>query len=250
MRPLAVPGCLVATLALAACSATNEAASVGGPCSSDDVCVTGFCIAASDPNGKPSPWAGGYCSGNCADRSCPQGNCLALADGSNLCVVACQVDTDCRSGYVCDQAVTACLPDCRKGWSCGSELSCNADNGNCQLPLGTAPVGGACAADRDCAAGFCIPATTEDGRPSHWAGGYCSDECAARSCAQGRCLALADGNYYCVAACAQDDDCRAGYVCAKAVAACLPDCREGWSCGDTLVCDPGDGTCQAASGLP
>jgi hypothetical protein len=32
-------------------------------------------------------------------------------------------------------------------------------------------------------------------------------------------------------------------VCSAAVGACLPDCRLGWSCGTTLLCDAATGTC-------
>ena len=117
-------------LGLAACSA-NVTVPVGSACSLDDVCSTGFCIRETDANGKPTQWAGGYCSGNCASHACPQGSCLALGDGNSYCVATCAADGDCRQGYVCATAVSACLPDCRKGWSCGSTLTCNSANGNC-----------------------------------------------------------------------------------------------------------------------
>jgi hypothetical protein len=33
---------------------------------------------------------------------------------------------------VCATAVSVCLPDCRKNWSCGSTLTCNQSSGNCE----------------------------------------------------------------------------------------------------------------------
>jgi hypothetical protein len=242
MRRLARPGRLVPMLALAACS-TNVAAPVGDGCSTDDVCLTGFCTPDVAASGKSTGWAGGYCAGDCND-SCPQGStCLDLADGNGYCVAKCEEDGDCRGGYVCDQAVSACLPDCRRDWFCGDELICNSSNGSCELPAGTVEVGGACSSDNDCAEGFCIRDTDASDEPTHWTDGYCSGDCAS-TCPQGNCLTLADGNKYCVAECAADEDCRRGYVCAKAVAACLPDCREGWSCGSKLVCNSGNGNCE------
>jgi hypothetical protein len=125
---------IAALLAVAACSEIT-AVPVGGPCSYDDTCMTGLCIRGSDANGQPTAWAGGYCSGNCADTACPEGSCLALADGLKYCVATCSADGDCRAGYVCAKAVSACLPDCRKGWSCGSTLVCNSASGNCEVAV-------------------------------------------------------------------------------------------------------------------
>lgn len=244
MRRLPCLGRLALLLALQACAAKNAVVPVGGACSSDDVCLTGSCIQATDLAGKATRWRDGYCSGNCDEHACPQGRCLTMADDSKLCVADCGSDGDCRAGYVCDQTVKACLPDCREGWSCGTTLVCNADNGSCQLPKGTAPVGDACTTDNDCANGFCI----RDADASGWTDGYCSADCASDDCPQGSCLTMADASKLCVATCATDSDCRAGYVCAKAAAACLPDCRRGWSCGATLTCNSTNGNCQSTGG--
>jgi hypothetical protein len=127
---------LVAALGLAACSA-NVTVPVGGACSLDDACATGFCIRDTDAAGKRTPWSDGYCSGNCANNACPQGTCLAMADGNSYCLASCSSDADCRLGYVCAKAVAACLPDCRNGWSCGTTLVCNTSNGNCEVKTGS-----------------------------------------------------------------------------------------------------------------
>ena len=93
-------------------------------------------------------------------------------------------------------------------------------------------MGGACQADESCVTGVCIPEAS-----AAWSGGYCSGDCASTACPQGLCLVLADGLSYCVAECASDGDCRQDYICSAGVGACLPDCRLGWSCGSSLVCD-------------
>lgn len=134
MRRIALHRCIVVALGFAAC-ASNATVPVGGACSLDDACSTGICFHDTDASGKSTPWTNGYCSGNCADAPCPEGICLALADSNSYCVSTCTADSDCRAGYVCAQAVSACLPDCRKGWSCGSTLTCNPANGKCEVAL-------------------------------------------------------------------------------------------------------------------
>jgi hypothetical protein len=39
-------------------------------------------------------------------------------------------------------------------------------------------------------------------------------------------------------------------VCATSVGACLPDCRLGWSCGDTLTCNSQTGACEPVPVTP
>jgi hypothetical protein len=248
MRQLALCGWFATAFALATCT-SNVAVPVGGGCSSDDVCLTGFCIGDTDASGKATPWAGGYCSGNCERSACPQGSCLVMADNTHYCVAGCKADGDCRAGYVCDQHISACLPDCRKGWSCGSSLTCNSSDGSCDLAEGTTPVGGACSSDNDCANAYCIRDTGSSGKATGWAGGYCSGDCTSNpSCPQGSCLKMADSNRYCVATCKAEGDCRSGYVCDRNVSACLPDCRKGWSCGSTLSCSSSNGNCELPAG--
>jgi len=133
MWRLALHRSIVFVLGLAGCS-SNATVPVGSPCAMDDTCSTGLCLRAIDGSGQPTSWTNGYCSGNCANTPCPDGSCLAMADGLSYCVSNCAADGDCRTGYVCAKTVSACLPDCRKGWSCGSALTCNATNGNCAAP--------------------------------------------------------------------------------------------------------------------
>jgi hypothetical protein len=231
---------LVLTMGLVACT-TNKTVAVGGGCSSDDVCATSSCLPATDLGGKPTGWSGGYCSGDCSTTSCPQGECQALADGKRYCLSACSSDGDCRSGYVCDQSLSVCLPDCRKSWSCGDTLTCSQSSGNCEPPSKTTQVGGACIYDVTCTTGTCFAATDSGGNATGWTGGYCSGDCS--SCSQGKCQALEDGKSYCLASCSSNTACRSGYLCAPAISVCLPDCRNGWSCGSTLTCNQSTGNC-------
>ena len=74
-----------------------SAVPVGGPCSSDDVCLTGSCIRDTDLAGQATRWLGGYCSGDCGKTACPQGRCLAMADDKSYCVATCKSAGDCRA---------------------------------------------------------------------------------------------------------------------------------------------------------
>ena len=113
---------------------------------------------------------------------------------------------------------------------------------------GTVSVGGACAMDESCVTGVCHTETRSNPRGRAWIGGYCSGNCAALACSEGLCAQLADGKSYCLSKCAAAGDCRANYVCATSVGACLPDCRLGWSCGPVLQCDSATGTCLLPAG--
>jgi hypothetical protein len=246
--PALIPACMCLCLS---CSNRGTVA-VGGACSSDEACVTSVCIREDDSSSNPA-WTGGYCSGNCADTACPQGLCLTLDDGHSYCVSSCGGNQDCRSGYVCSTSVGACLPDCRLGWSCGPDLICATNSGECTLPPpvpGDTPLGAPCILNIECASGLCIPdhSTTTS---TAWAGGSCSQDCAAGGCPAGAvCAALEDGSAYCVPGCAAANECRASYVCSTSLGGCLPDCRLGWSCGSTLVCNRDTGECALPTPVP
>ena len=135
---------------------TRGTVNVGGACTIDESCITGACIReVKDTTG--TSWRGGYCSGNCGDTPCPQGLCLAFADGHSYCVSECKGASDCRSGYVCSTAAGACLPDCRLGWSCGSKLACDPSTGTCVAPVAQARLGTARTLDAHCLSGLCLP---------------------------------------------------------------------------------------------
>lgn len=114
---------------------------------------------------------------------------------------------------------------------------------------GTVAVGGACTRDEACVTGACIREKSTMGLVA-WTGGYCSGDCSSAVCPEGTCVAFSDGRSYCVSPCADNAQCRAGYICSAGVGACLPDCRLGWSCGPSLVCDSLTGACTVAGTVP
>jgi hypothetical protein len=214
---------------------------IGSACTLNAQCASGLCTPEAGATGSTG-WTGGYCTQSCAGGvGCPTGStCVTFADGAAYCSASCTAVTECRPGYAC--ATGACLPDCRLGWSCGSELACDPGTGACVYPQG--PIGSACTLNAQCASGLCTPETGATGSTG-WTGGYCTQSCADRaSCPAGStCVTFADGAAYCAASCSESVPCRQGYVCSGTIAACLPDCRQGWGCGTTLSCDQGTGMC-------
>jgi hypothetical protein len=126
-----------ALLFLAACT-DRGTIPVGGRCTIDESCTTGLCLRETKTESGQA-WRGGYCSGLCETTPCPDAQCVAFADGHKYCTSECSDNGDCRSGYVCSKAVSACLPDCGLGWSCGSALSCDQGTGECVTPDSVQP---------------------------------------------------------------------------------------------------------------
>jgi len=116
------------------------------------------------------------------------------------------------------------------------------DLGACAPPRRA--LGEPCTLDADCASERCLPQHRTARGPA-WRGGTCTELCdAGAPCPTGAtCAALADGQSLCAPSCGTSADCRAGYVCSPAVRACLPDCRDGWSCGQRR-CDETTGACR------
>lgn len=219
------------------------AAPIGAPCRHGADCATDRC-AAEVATASGVAWRGGTCTELCdAGAPCPAGaTCVALADGTGRCAAACSDALDCRAGYVCSRAVGACLPDCRLGWDCGERLACDPATGACAAPR--RELGEPCVLDADCASERCLP-QHRTARGLAWRGGSCTRRCGrGHPCPDGgACVALADGQSLCATSCDEAADCRAGYVCSPAVGACLPDCRDGWSCGKRR-CDAATGVCR------
>jgi len=216
---------------------------IGASCQFNSDCASALCtVEQSSSSGKI--WAEGYCTAACT-AAAPCANsatCITYADGSSFCAATCAADTDCRGGYVCSRTAKSCLPDCRQGFNCGTSLVCDASSGNCVGSM--LPIGAGCSLNIDCASGLCTPAASTSGGVV-WNGGYCTQACgAATACpAAATCITYADGTSYCAAACTSSSECRTGYICSPGVAACLPDCRQGFSCGTALSCDASSGAC-------
>lgn len=96
---------------------------IGAPCQGDADCASGVCIPQTETRSGQA-WLDGSCSQSCG--TCPLGShCQALGDES-WCLKHCFGDLDCRDGYVCSLLNQVCLPDCRIGFDCGPDLTCNA----------------------------------------------------------------------------------------------------------------------------
>jgi serine protease len=123
----------------------------GDPCTADTDCATddtffatsGTCQLATNPDGGPSGYPGGYCTSTCQLGSCP-GNGICLTTGcAELCTAPGTGRASCRAGYVCDTLYYiadgglvpgegACEPDCRNaGAACPAGTQCNT-LGTCQ----------------------------------------------------------------------------------------------------------------------
>jgi hypothetical protein len=146
---------------------------------------------------------------------------------------------------VCSPDAKVCLPDCRLGWSCGDSLTCDSSSGACSAPKVTPQsVGSACTLNAGCQGGLCIPQTSTSSGTA-WTEGTCTQDCASATCPSGStCFTFVDGDARCLTACSPWSACRQGYVCSWDARVCLPDCRLGWSCGSTMVCDSSTGECE------
>ncbi|MCB9730507.1 MAG: hypothetical protein H6744_20890 [Deltaproteobacteria bacterium] len=211
---------------------TAAGAGVGEACAADRDCAAGVCVGVET--------GAGTCAVPCAAGECAAGQTCARLGEHLLCVPACDGASSCPGALVCNAAAEACLPDCRQGWPCGA-LACLPESGLCGLPGAEgAPVGAPCADGNDCASAVCA-AATDDGAPTGWTGGMCVAPCIEGACPSAQSCAVLGQTPLCVPSCA--GGCRPGYVCAPDRDACLPDCRQGWPCGDGFACGS-DGRCE------
>ena len=220
---------------------------VGTACSADADCgqLPAFCAT-----GVP----GGYCSLPCggpSNAACPAGSNCTSAGGTNVCLLACQNSTGCRSGYLCLADVNgtkSCVPACQSDADCGPGLRCDTGSGACvQGGPAAGAIGAACTQPSDCTA---TPGTPFCGS---FPGGYCSTDCSANAsvCGAGAaCIDVGGGTSDCLSACASAADCRSGYRCAPAGATsvCVPKCQSNADCGgSTPACDTTSGNCVAST---
>jgi hypothetical protein len=172
----------------AACEAASECTAASG--------LPPRCL--SDAQG----FSGGYCSATCAQGIDECGGNAVCLDSSvgGLCVIQCEVASECRSAYECCsvEASAACLP----AGLAGQCLPPDEEPGTGERELGEA-----CESDEDCGAG------AEPACFTQIPGGYCTSDCDS------------------------DEDCGAG-VCANlgGVSLCLAPCGEDGACGGELVC--------------
>lgn len=120
----------------------------GDACMADTDCNAGtlqpFCIQATDMNGMPSGWEGGYCTaiGCRADSECGTNKLCVTIDmmGTTACFQGCDVGTNgagvCRMGYQCPDLsqgmnIGACIPACTDNADCGAGQTCNTMTGQC-----------------------------------------------------------------------------------------------------------------------
>ncbi len=207
---------LIYFLALPSCQ--RESAALGDACKQHSDCASETCLAAQQHHHNTG-WIGGACVEECG-ASC-KGRCLEV-EGAQLCIKGCEEDSECREGYLCEEA--ACLPNCLGGRLCTEGLSCQS-SGRCEAPAEEAAVGASCTEASGCMGDWCL----------EWDGGYCSGACSAdEECGEeGRCRVLGD-EPLCLSTC--EESCREGYLCEPAWQVCLPDCRLGWDCGEEAEC--------------
>jgi hypothetical protein len=189
-----------------------------------------------------APYVGGYCTRQCyASDQCGTGNRCGFYGGFwgealNLCYKGCDVDTDCRAGYVC-LPVASSSPS---GLCVPSNLP---DGGLTVFDAGTPPahgtVGKDCATDSECQTetlyGSCLKGTLPDGGMSGFGTGECVVDCtmtvddawcngqAEFDAVDGgaRCDAIAVNDqsgaplviWECKKGCTTNTDCKAGYHC-------------------------------------
>ena len=83
------------TLIIALLTLVGCAAKVGDACETNTECGIELSCDLSQPDG--------YCTASpCQPNECPdESACIAFPDRSAFCMLRCEEDDDCRSGYVC-----------------------------------------------------------------------------------------------------------------------------------------------------
>ena len=77
--------------------------------------------------------------------------------------------------------------------------------------LGRSATGKSCEEKEECVSGFCMQ-ESRWGAKTGWTDGYCTKSCDGNCVGNARCVGLSD-QFYCLAVCGSDDDCRDGYLC-------------------------------------
>lgn len=171
-----------------------------GSCGSNETCESNQCVPTQTPgDGIGSAcstsaqcgtsdaticieWPGGYCSSRCNDAACASGSeCKWIGITDQGCLKTCVRDTDCRTGYMCDER--------------GSGAKVCTPNG----PR-TGEFGAPCNAAAECDSGVCHPTFY-----------VCTQACSVGACPVGYGCDLV--NQVCSLACAVDTDCPGVSAC-------------------------------------
>ena len=233
---------------------------VGASCEDASECPAGGVCLDEPING----WPRGSCITTGCDTAtndgCPDGSeCAFESRFGGLCVQGCATSDDCRDDYGCLPSAefpdrTVCQPACADDSACSSGLVCNPGLGTCDQPFPPNQLGNECRrfGGNACTGGTCLT-EFETGLP----GAYCSylgctpgadadDGCPG----DGVCAELYGSNL-CLAGCAEDSDCRAGYACravdpddATRGMGCVAACENDFVCAnDEFSCNVGTGFC-------
>ncbi|MBI5527134.1 MAG: hypothetical protein HY897_12435 [Deltaproteobacteria bacterium] len=214
--------------------------------------------------------AAGACRPGTEDTECGRGGsaCADCAAGGTKCVdqactapVACERNSDCPLGNICDKPKKTCVPGCRSDADCPQ-----TGTSRCDVTVEPNGVCVECLADADCAGAgptwVCQDGACKKGEPvcdpkcTAWEAcgedqvcrpreGYCNGD---EDCTKLDPSLLCDLNtHVCVLPeCVVDGDC--GYTCAKCGGACVSNkCQCILTCGypmcatcvDTSECEPG-----------
>lgn len=99
---------------------------LGAFCDGDADCQSGDCFAGAG-------WRNGYCTEGCAGNGdCADGPCADLPGGRTGCLAGCEVDLDCRAGYICDEG--GCRAPCQGDADCTDGRTCSGSSGRCVVP--------------------------------------------------------------------------------------------------------------------
>lgn len=193
------------------------ARTLGGACSDDDGCDSGFCADDRCVSGDD----GDSCAANddCRSGRCFDGSCSSGTDGAD-----CAVDDDCESGHACHDG--RCFPR-QLGDTCGGDEDCFVVFGGCFDGVCVAQAAGdGCDSDPECGVNGCVDgvctATCTDSLVCAVSGLFSGE---VQECREARCVVVGDVGD----ACGVDDDCARetrGLTCASGT------CRK----LDTMLC--------------
>ncbi len=177
---------------------TPDAGGTGDACTSNRACASGICGDAATLGKSVVDVTGNICTIPCCTSSeCPRDAlCYATGAGGNYCVpqaafkitaplgttlagLACESDTDCRSGS-CEPKSKRCIDACCGDQNCGAGTTCRLATSfrgktsfACQAGNGTTAPNAACRTNADCGDGYCYD----------YGGGYafCVNPCCGSS---------------------------------------------------------------------